>query len=256
MRFQSVSLAAALFSEVIAIPCSAIGWATGRDGSGQVGRDPFEQNAEWDVVDARQCWVRFQTHREGQNPIDVRITKTNFEATSSQVRHTINNYFGSTGNIMLWLPMRTKSLQYANILSENLGEDFEPVAGQSSIVKSRTIVSIILPSGREKLEEVSASPPEQEESNENVVNTERTGITGLRGQIATEDWAYTTATELQLVMFGIVYEQQRAYVQRRAANMRGFGWLTAEKANGDCVVLDFRNFNDYVLRTRPAADIV
>jgi hypothetical protein len=155
-----------------------------------------------------------------------------------------------------------------------LGEDFEPVAGQSSIVKSRAIVSIskssqtchvrksftnypqVLPSGGEKLEEVRASPPEQEESNENVVNTERTGIVGLRGEIATEDWAYTTATELQMVIFGVIYEQQKAYVQRRAANMRGFGWLTAEKANGDCVVLDFRRFDDYVLRTRPAADIV
>ncbi|GKU03972.1 hypothetical protein FLAG1_06308 [Fusarium langsethiae] len=137
-----------------------------------------------------------------------------------------------------------------------MGQDWEPVTGQGSIVKSRTIVSIILPSGGRKLEEVRPSPPEQGEPNENVVNTERTGITGLKGEIATEDWAYTTATELQLVIFGIISEQYRAYSQRRAANMRGFGWLTAEKANGDCVVLDFRRFDDYLLRTRPAADIV
>ncbi|EXA33778.1 hypothetical protein FOVG_15077 [Fusarium oxysporum f. sp. pisi HDV247] len=113
MHFQWVIVAAALFEAVAAIRCSEIGWSTGRTGDGPAGLDPFDPQGRWEVVRAKDCWVRFQSYRPGQNPIDVRVTKTEFKATPEQVRGTINNYNneGKT-NIMLWLPLATKSFQY------------------------------------------------------------------------------------------------------------------------------------------------
>lgn len=113
MHFQSITVAAAFFSAVAAIPCSDIGWSTGNSPP----LDPFDPQGRWEVVKANDCWVRFQTFRPDQNPKDVRVTKTEFTATPAQVAHTINNYFGSPNNIMLWLPLSTKSLQYVRIVS-------------------------------------------------------------------------------------------------------------------------------------------
>lgn len=115
MRSRSITLVATLFGAVTAIPCSDLGW--GGDGTTAElfgGLDPFEpNNGAWDVVDARDCWVRWQVIQPDQDAKGARVTKTAFEATAEQVRATINNFFnaGNT-NIQLWLPMATKSLQY------------------------------------------------------------------------------------------------------------------------------------------------
>jgi hypothetical protein len=71
------------------------------------------------------------------------------------------------------------------------------------------------------------------------------GITGLKGTIDTSDWAYTTGTELRMAMFNILEKQK--WVTRPE-----FAYALAEKADGDCVVLDFRNFDQFVLRAAPA----
>jgi hypothetical protein len=115
MRSQSITLVAALLGAVTAIPCSDLGW--GGDGTMAElfgGLDPFEpSNGAWKVVDARDCWVRWQVIQPNQHARDARVTKTNFEATAEEIRSTINNYFNTGGtNIQLWLPMATKSLQY------------------------------------------------------------------------------------------------------------------------------------------------
>lgn len=115
MRYQSITLVAALFGAVTAVPCSDLGW--GGDGTMSElfgGLDPLEpSNGLWDIVDARDCWVRWQPIRPDQRPRDARVTKTVFEATAAQIRSTINNYFNAGGtNIQLWLPMATRSLQY------------------------------------------------------------------------------------------------------------------------------------------------
>ncbi|KAF9775305.1 hypothetical protein IL306_006600 [Fusarium sp. DS 682] len=233
-------LAAAFLSAVAAVPCSEIGWSSGINGENP-GLDPWDPQGRWEIVKANDCWARFQTYKMGQNPIDVRVTKTEFEATPGQVRHTINNYFGSPGNIQLWLPLATKSLQYANILPEMISPDHEAVEGQSSIVRERTIVSIILPSGAKKLEVVRPESADQGESNTNIERAGAMGITGLKGTISSSDWAYTTAAELQLVMMSLFNHQER---HKRAADQDlKNAWITAEKADrNECVVIDFRDF--------------
>jgi hypothetical protein len=115
MRSYSITLLAALFGAVTATPCYELGWPEyGSQGLG--GLDPFGAQPEgksWDVVDAKDCFARWQLIRPGQSFNDAKVTKTVFEATESQVRSTINNYFNADGNnIQLWLPMRTKGLQY------------------------------------------------------------------------------------------------------------------------------------------------
>lgn len=113
MQFQWAIVAAALFEAVVAIPCSEIGWSTGNKGEGQAGLDPFDPQGRWEVVKANECWVRFQSYNEGQNPDEVRVTKTEFKATPEQVRGTINNYNNEGGtNIQLWLPLTSRSFQY------------------------------------------------------------------------------------------------------------------------------------------------
>ncbi|KAM0547794.1 hypothetical protein ACHAPJ_010255 [Fusarium lateritium] len=251
MHFQSITLAAALVNAVAAIRCSEIGWSTGENGVTPSGLDPFDPQGRWEVVPASKCWVRFQSYKEGEDPVSARVTKTLFEATGSQVRHTIDNYQGSPGNIMLWLPLKTKSFQYANILPAKIGKDFEEVQGQGSIVAGRTILSIILPSGMEKLTVVPPDAPDtQSKYDANRKMSDSVSITGYAGTISKDDWAYTTAAEVQLLLYGIFETQFRGYYERRAPDMHA-AWLTAEKEDpNECVVIDFRDFEKMVLGTR------
>lgn len=112
MRSQSITLLAALFGAAGAIPCYEMespeygSWGLG-------GLDPFGAQPvgkSWDVVDARDCYARWQPIRPGQTLNDAKVTKTVFEATAEQVRSAINNYYNP--DFQLWLPLRTKGLQY------------------------------------------------------------------------------------------------------------------------------------------------
>ncbi|KAJ3538539.1 hypothetical protein NM208_g5866 [Fusarium decemcellulare] len=255
MRSQSITLVvAALFGSVTAVPCSDLGWS--EDGGLFGNAHPFDppQNA-WDVVDAKDCWVRWQLAGPGQTLNDARVTKTVFEATESQVRSTINNYFNSDGtNIQLWLPMRTRSLQYSHMLPGNLGYDHPVIDPQGSLSDtSRVMVSIILPSGKQKLETVPLPRTGDHEQDVNVDRAQDVGITGLKGTISRDDWAYTTGAELELSMRNILIEQRVAYRNNRAWDKKSFAYTFAEKANGDCVVIDFRNFEEFVIRLPPAS---
>ncbi|QPC77956.1 hypothetical protein HYE68_008708 [Fusarium pseudograminearum] len=252
MRSHYITLiAAALFGAVTAIPCSELGWNEDADLFGYY--HPFDTDQDlWDIVDANDCWARWQLIRPGQSRNDARVTKTVFEATESQVRSTINNYHNNGGtNIQLWLPMRTKSLQYSHMLPSYL-EDHDPIDPQSSISDwSRVIVSIILPSARDKLTPVRLTKTGEHEKDANVDRAEDVGITGLTGTIAREDWAYTTGAELRLAMNTILKEQKAAYRSGRPWDKHDFAYTFAEKANGDCVVIDFRNFAEFVVRLPP-----
>ncbi|KAK4464965.1 hypothetical protein QBC42DRAFT_262239 [Cladorrhinum samala] len=54
-------------------------------------------------------------------------------------------------------------------------------------------------------------------------------------------------------MLSIFNEQSRAYFARDQPNLRN-AWITAEKADkNECVVIDFREFEKFILRARPAA---
>lgn len=80
------------------------------------------------------------------------------------------------------------------------------------------------------------SPPDQGESNINLQRADAMGITGLKGTISSDDWAYTTAAEAQLVLLSIFNEQFRAYFARDEPNLKN-AWITAEKADSNDVSL-------------------
>jgi hypothetical protein len=86
----------------------------------------------------------------------------------------------------------------------------------------------------------------------NVERAQDVGITGLSGTIDRKDWAYISGTELRLAMFNILYEQRAAYRSGRPWKKQELAWALAEDADGDCVVIDFRKFEEYGLRLPPA----
>ncbi|RGP80930.1 galactose-binding like [Fusarium longipes] len=257
MRFQPILLAA-LFGAASAVPCYPIKLnIDGGRNTGWAGFDPFGEQPEgysWDIVPASDCWVRWQAIRPGQTPNDARVFKTKFDSTPDSVRYTIMNYFNHDGkNDMLWLPMRTRSLQYSHMLPASM-EDHETIDPQSSLSdSSRVVVSIILPSGKEKLQQVRATRTGDTQDDSNIYRAEEVGITGLTGTISTGDWAYITGTELRLAMRQILKEQRDAFYERRPWKKEEFAYALAEKANGDCVVIDFRDFDEFVIRLRPAS---
>jgi hypothetical protein len=95
---------------------------------------------------------------------------------------------------------------------------------------------------------VLASRTGDTQADDNVERAEGVGITGLAGTIASGDWAYMRADELKLNMSEMLREQKTAFYARRPWNKKGFAYALAEKANGDCVVIDFRNWQEFVLR--------
>ncbi|KAJ4007499.1 hypothetical protein NW752_010158 [Fusarium irregulare] len=254
MRFH---LIAALFGAATAIPCYELTSGSIPDGrqEGLGGLDPFDPQGRWDVVEAKDAWIRFQAIYPNQMAKDARVTKTVFEASPGQVRGTIENYNNNDGNnIQLWLPLKTKSLQYGHMLPGNMGPDHEVIEPQSSISNfQRVIVSIILPSAKGKLQEVRPEQPAQGEPTTNLKRAEAVGITGLKGKIDSSDWAYTTGLELRMAMYNIRNEQQKAYRAGRPWDKQSFAWILAEKADGNCMVIDFRNFDEFVVRMPPGA---
>jgi hypothetical protein len=110
----------------------------------------------------------------------------------------------------------------------------------------------VLPSGARKLTDIQPPEREQDVSNANVDRAQSVGITGLAGTISTEDYAYTTGAEAQLVMKSIQIEQATNRRERRPRNELTWAWLTAEKADpNECVVIDFRDFIVFNLNPYP-----
>ncbi|RBR20155.1 uncharacterized protein FIESC28_05434 [Fusarium coffeatum] len=253
MHFQRITLGAALLCTVAAIPCSELGFVASEtdlmQGIVDSPYDPFDPQGRWEVVKANDCLVRFHTYDAGQDPHSARVTETRWAATPSAVRHTMNHYGGSPGNIMLWLPLTSKAFQYANILPRFISNDHEQVTGQSSIRRERTVLSIILPSGKAKLTEVGPSAPEQEESNENIIQAQSVGAHGVKGTISTDDYAYSHTLIAQYLMRSINWVQLDAYFRRIPEPALPYAWIAAEKANpNECVIIDFRDFISFKIR--------
>jgi hypothetical protein len=117
MHLQWIIVAAAYFKAVVAIPCSDFGWSTPIDNERLDGLDPFDPQGRWEVVKAKDCYVRFQSYKKDQSPDDARVTKTEFKATPEQVRGVMNNYFNEGGdNIQLWMPLNSRTYQYVRAI--------------------------------------------------------------------------------------------------------------------------------------------
>lgn len=82
--------------------------------------NPFDQGMGWNVVEAKDCWVRFQTAPK-DTPESLRTAKVDtllWDATEDQVTTTMENYNWSPGNIMLWHKLNVFALRNANIIAK------------------------------------------------------------------------------------------------------------------------------------------
>ncbi|PQE10690.1 hypothetical protein CJF31_00011311 [Rutstroemia sp. NJR-2017a BVV2] len=254
MNFRWTTLIAFIVGVTHAIPCSDMGWSTlqvlptGKYDlmhttlyPNPLYNDPLFHE-HWDIVRANDCYVRFQvplTENDYKRE-SARIIKTEFIATPAQVLHTMNNYHGSDGNIMLWLPMTSRAFEYGNVM-ELLGnhEDFD---AQMSLDINYSVMSIILPSGSAKLTRVNPNRADCSlEAKKNVDKAQSAGIVGLQGTIDSSDWAYSSGIEAKMAMLSL----KRRQVKYPSTKETEPAWLLAEKADGNCVVIDLTNFVDF-----------
>jgi hypothetical protein len=96
----------------------------------------------------------------------------------------------------------------------------------------------VLPSGAAKLTEVNPPPDCDWEKKRNHEQAQSVGIVGLKGTIATSDWAYAPAAEARAAMIRLRSKQAKTSTGKDKVP----GWMLAEKADGNCVVIDFTNF--------------
>ena len=144
-------LIASLIGFAHGIPCSDIGWSTLGilPTTGEYGHlhtatylRPLDPHPDlWDIVKAEDCWVRFQVP-QANDPNRGRVTKTVFEATPEQVVHTMNHYFGSGSNIMLWLKLGSNAFQYANVMVLSQAGGIETTEPQRNLDADQSIMSI------------------------------------------------------------------------------------------------------------------
>lgn len=143
-------LIASLIGFAYGIPCSDIGWSTfikldtDDFDRGHVAEylNPLEPHPDlWDIVKAEDCWVRFQVPMADDRNRG-RVTKTVFTATPEQIVHTMNNYFGSPSNIMLWLKLGSNAFQYANVMKLSEAGGIQVTQGQRSLDVEQTVMSV------------------------------------------------------------------------------------------------------------------
>ncbi|RFU81976.1 hypothetical protein TARUN_206 [Trichoderma arundinaceum] len=139
------------------------------------------------VYNLHGCYFRFQNPRNGQTPIDARVTQLDWPTTPDDVSRTLND-FGNANeqNVQLFLK-GLGALGYANYITGC-------VIPQYGLNLDTTIVSIILPPGVEKLEQVDANYETLDGTNRGVQ-----GIFGIRTKqpLVASDWAYTTGAQLK-----------------------------------------------------------
>jgi hypothetical protein len=99
------------------------------------------------------------------------------------------------------------------------------------------LIRVVLPSGRRKLTTVSY--PSDCESTDKAEFDKATGagITGLSGTIDADEYIYVNGLDLQYGLWRLAHRQQ-GKINKDAVP----GWITAEKANGDCLVIDLTGF--------------
>lgn len=102
-----------------------------------------------EMIQFKDCYVRFQIVEHGQDENAAKVTKTDWDTTTEQVNYAITHY-GDTGGIQLWLPGTEMGLLYAGFYKDPAIR-MDP---QNGLNGDRVMMSIILPSGKAKLEEV------------------------------------------------------------------------------------------------------
>ncbi|RFU79753.1 hypothetical protein TARUN_2464 [Trichoderma arundinaceum] len=141
-----------------------------------------------DLAYLNGCYFRFQNPRDGQTPISARVTRLDWQTTPEDVSRTFND-FGNANeqNVQLFLK-GIGALGYANYVTPC------GIIPQYGLNKDKTIVSVLLPTGVKKVEQVYANYETLDPVNRGVG-----GIFGIRTKepLLDSDWAYTTGDLLK-----------------------------------------------------------
>ncbi|KAI9719642.1 MAG: hypothetical protein M1812_003413 [Candelaria pacifica] len=199
-------------------------------------KDPFSGDPRWQVVRATDTYVRFQ------NPIDprgevngvrqnARVDKLHWAAQQEDVNGVLDNFDNFLGNnIMLWLDGGMSAYAYCGMIVDRDRD----INVQDGLVDNDTVVNLILPSGKSRVDRVDPNPYR--------ANAQRLSAFGLHGDLLPQDYAYTR--------WGLVYQALRWRSLHRGVVAPSGAWTTAETQDtNECVIIDYRNFNG--LTTQP-----
>lgn len=150
--------------------------------------------AEFIVYQAEDTYWRMQIPGNGQSTIGARVTEPNWDQDADAVTNTIANFFNGGGtNAPLWRNGGISSLLYYGVATAecvNIDLSIEPQGGLSA---NGNALSIILPSGVQALQRV--SPDQSRLTGQESRATQ--GIFGIKGSLATTDYAYSTSDALK-----------------------------------------------------------
>ncbi|KAG8525594.1 uncharacterized protein KY384_009238 [Bacidia gigantensis] len=227
-------------------------------------RDPFVADG-FEIWDATKCFFRFQVPDSAAANINgataaraVRVTDGQWTATPDQVRATIGspNNNGKT-NIKLWLTNAMSAFLYAGFLTDsNQGQDGTV---QYQLAQRNTVISVIGPNAAQSLEKVEAAiKPESPHDDENdrrfedaVDSATSIGIRGLKGTLnPATDYAYTAADNAAR---GLRVKYSKIAVPPKLVpfySEKDTPYGLASKADGSCVVLDYRQMGTYLPKTQ------
>ncbi|KAI1197715.1 hypothetical protein F5X97DRAFT_301271 [Nemania serpens] len=140
--------------------------------------------------DLSDCYVRFQIPRTNSaaDAQAARITKLVHNDTDLGVRGTISDFFNSNqGNLQLFLVGDRYAFEYAGIFPT--GDDRMPQEGLSA---DNVVLSILLPSGVEQVEQVTAEDPATLTESQRQIAKQAFGLRTPGQPLAQNDYFYTT----------------------------------------------------------------
>ncbi|KAI9850865.1 MAG: hypothetical protein M1838_004934 [Thelocarpon superellum] len=161
-----------------------------------------------------------------------------------------NHYGGFGSNSMLRLSGTVEPYQYAGILNRGC------VNPQAGLASPATVVSYLLPSGRNKVTLVRPG----DSNGENVRRLQDAGGVGVDGTVdPAVDYAYAPLFRVALGLAARYPDSKDSMVFGDRYGLSGTNgpFVTADKADGSCVVIDFRNMPAYLLQIEghPAAQV-
>ncbi|KAK4034273.1 hypothetical protein C8A01DRAFT_18908 [Parachaetomium inaequale] len=189
-------------------------------------------DGEFPIYRFKDCVARFQTPRVDpatgvrQSTVEARVTDTTWTQDVQSVTNTFKDFSNAyRQNDALWLSGST-ALYYSNFLdATKCGLLINP---QSGLNEDDTAISIILPTGLEKLQRVSADLSELSAPDRLAT----TGIAGLNGQMDRLDYVYTTGKYLKESIKD--WQDDSKSLWRQPSTEMGF---TAYNADGDPVII-------------------
>lgn len=254
MFYTCILLLLSALPQIYSVPCQQIGKGNYDGPTGMVPQlDPFTAGQGFDIIQSQDCLLRFQNPDYNmigsqsdlyQAIMASRVTKATWATTQDSYEETCNNYNGGFGsNAMLWLGGAAEPYQYAGVLLRSATN------AQSGLQDAATVVNYLLPSGVGKITKVGPGA----DASDNCQRLQNAGGIGIAGTVDPNvDYAYAP---LFRVAVGLAarYPDPRN-VQLFQAPSPDYPWgsssgafVTADRADGSCVVIDFRSMPAYMM---------